>query len=273
MSVSDIDLRKAWDQLPSPDLEAMLQEELERKVPDDDKVLLLLHILEARESDEPLELTEHEREAFEQYKARMLARRKKPRHVPRWLSAVASLVLIVGLLVSIIPQQAEAETFWEMLQRWSDTVLEFFSGDGRKAGMPYSFETDNPGLQQVYDAVVEMGVTDPVVPMWLPEGYNLAELNSKATPMSQNLWAWFSDGENDIMYKLDIYDGEPAHQFYKDDVHYESYEKNGTIFNITKNLDEWIVVWTKDNIECFITLGCQEDTLRRILGSIFVMEE
>ena len=44
-----VDLRNQWEPLSTPELEAMLQAELDRKPPDDEKVILLLHILEARE--------------------------------------------------------------------------------------------------------------------------------------------------------------------------------------------------------------------------------
>lgn len=273
MNMSDIDLRKEWEQLPTPDLEARLQEELERNIPDDDKVLLLLHILEAREPDVPLELTEREREAFERYRQSILLRKKKPRHVPRWLSVAASLALIIGLLISVVPQQAEAETFWEMLQRWTSTVLSYIDRDEVLADVDYVFKTENPGLQQVYDAVVELGVTDPVVPMWLPDGYDLEYFTPKKTPMSTGVWSGFTCDESSIVFKIEVYNGEPAHQYYKDEKHYESYEKNGTIFNITKNINRWTVVWTNGNIECLLTLDCQEDTLRRILKSIYVSED
>lgn len=273
MNKSDIDLRREWERLPTPELEEMLQAELAKEVPNDDAVLLLLHILEAREPDVPLELTEREGIAFERYKQRIRARQKKPRHIPRWLSVAACMVLILGVLMTVIPQQAEAETFWEMLQRWSDTVLRYFGRDDEFGVLDYTYETDNPGLQQVYDSVIELGVTDPVVPMWLPDGYELEYFTPKKTPMSSGIWAGFTCDESSVVYKIEVYDGEPAHQFYKDDSHYESYEKNGTIFNITRNIDRWTVVWTNDNIECLLTLDCREDTLRRILKSIYVMEE
>lgn len=273
MNKSDIDLRREWERLPTPELEEMLQTELAKEVPNDDAVLLLLHILEAREPDVPLELTEREGIAFERYKQRIRARQKKPRHIPRWLSVAACMVLILGVLMTVIPQQAEAETFWEMLQRWSDTVLRYFGRDDEFGVLDYTFETDNPGLQQVYDAVVELGVTEPVVPMWLPEGAEIVELKSKNTPMLKGVWAVFSINGNDILFQISAFDGEPAHQYYKDDSHYESYEKNGTVFNITKNIDRWTVVWTKENVECSIAIDCQEDTLRRVLKSIYVMEE
>ena len=241
--------------------------------PDPDSVRLIMSILEERDAADPAPITSSEEAAWQQYQKRMAGLRKKPSPVRRWVAAVASVVLVVGLLFAVVPQQAEAETFWEMLQRWSSTVLVYFSGEGKKAEIEYTFETDNPGLQQVYDAVVELGVTDPLVPMWLPEGCDLTSIDVFQTPMLVGITARFSYKGSGIVYKLDLYDGEPAHQFYRDGSHYEEYEKNGMNFFITQNNGSWVAVWTKDNIECFLTLDCQEDTLRRILGSIYVMEE
>ena len=42
---------------------------------------------------------------------------------------------------------------------------------------------------------------------------------------------------------------------------------------IMRNIDNWVVVCTKDKTEFTITVDCQEDTLRRILESIYVMED
>ena len=268
-----IGLREMLEQLPTPKLDEMLQTELMKDVPDEEAVRVILRVLEDREKDEPKTFTPREEAAWKRYQERTALRKRKKLPDRRWLAMAASLVVVVFLVVTVIPQQAEAESFWEMLQRWSSTVLEIISGEGQKAGMPYTFETDNPGLQQVYEAVVELGVTEPVVPMWLPDGFELSEQNVIETPMLKGVYVCFSDGKKEIVYKLDLYDGEPAHQYYKDDTHSESYEKNGTIFNITKNLDEWVVVWTKDNIECSIFIDCQEDALRRVLESIYVMEE
>lgn len=268
-----IGLRESLEQLETAKLDELLQAELEKKSPDPDSVRLIVSVLEEREADTPVQVTPEEEAAWQQYRKRMEGLRKKPSPVRRWVAAVASVVLVVGLLFAVVPQQAEAETFWEMLQRWSSTVLGYFNRDDKFGEMNYVFETDNPGLQQVYDAVVELGVTDPVVPMWLPNGYEITRLETKNTPMLKGIFTWFSNENSEIVYKLEIYQGEPAHEFYRDDTHFESYEKNGTIYNITRNIDNWVVVYTRDNIEVTITADCQEDTLRRILGSIYVMED
>ena len=268
-----IGLRESLEQLETAKLDEMLQAELEKSTPDPDSIRLIMRILEGREAAAPEPITASEEAAWQQYQKRMAGLRKKPSPVRRWVAAVASVVLVVGLLFAVVPQQAEAETFWEMLQRWTATMLSYIDRDETLAEVDYVFETDNPGLQQVYDAVVELGVTDPVVPMWLPEEYVLTELDSQKTPMQTSTWAKFSYGEHAIVYKIDVFNGEPAHEFYRDDTYFESYEKNGTLYNITRNIDNWVVVYTRDNIEITIFVDCQEDTLRRILGSIYELED
>lgn len=273
MNEPNVDRRREWTQLATADLESLLRAELEKEAPDDDAILILLHILEAREPEEPLVLTERERRAFERYQKKVSLRQRKVLPFPRWLSVAACGVLILGLLVSVIPQQAEAETFWQMLQRISNNVLTFFDREDRFGKLDYIYETDNPGLQEVYEAVVSLGITEPVVPMWLPEGSVLLELKTTQTPVMTGLCATFSNDDEEIVYKIDIYGEEPAHQYYRDDTYYDRYERNGATYTITRNNDRWVVVWTKKNIECSIFMECQEDTLRRILRTIYVMEE
>ena len=48
---------------------------------------------------------------------------------------------------------------------------------------------------------------------------------------------------------------------------------NGVIHNLFRNEELWTVVWTRDNVECSVFIDCQEDALRRVLESIYVMEE
>ena len=266
-------LRESLDQLQTEELQTMLQTELERDTPDPDSVRLILNVLEDRESQRNQQLTEQKEAAWQKYRTKVAGLRKKPAKHLNALAKVASVVLIAGILFVTIPGQAQAETFWEMLQRWSNSVLEYFDRDRVRAELDYVFQTNNEGLQQVYDAVVELGVTEPAVPMWLPEDCNLTELSTNSTPMLTGLWARFSYGETGIIFSTIIYKGEPAHQYYKDDTHYETYEREGATYNITRNNDRWVVVWTKENIECSIFVDCKEDTLRRILSSIYKVED
>lgn len=267
-------LRGILDSLPTLQLQQMLDDELQKEKSDPAAVKLILTTLEARHAAQLKTGSVVSEEALQKYRAEMeeLFPRSPGR---RWapLLRVASVVLILGLLFAVVPQKAEAETFWEMLQRLSNSVIEYFNPREHISSIEYEFKTDNPGLQKVYDAVAELGVTEPVVPMWLPEGYEITACTVKITPMLSGVWATFSNKNSEIVYKLDVYDGKPAHQYYRDETFYEAYEQNGTVFNISKNNEWWIVIWTKENVECVLSLDCQEETLRRILKSIYIMED
>ena len=272
MKQFNIDLQQEFVQRSTTELELLLDEELKKQTPDDDVVLTLLHILKEREPNLPLQLSSREEDAVKRYQQkRNNAKRRKP-IARRLLSIAASVILILTMLFTIAPQEAEAETFWEMLQRITHTVLEYFNPRDSfdEAESNYVFETANPGLQQVYDEVIKLGISEPIVPMWLPEDSALTDLQFIETPMLKSIHTTFSYGDSEIIYKLELYNGEPARQYYKDGNHYEVHEWDGTKYHITKNNTRWVVVWEKEKIECSITLDCQEDTLRRILKSIYV---
>ena len=266
-------LRGEWDRLSIQQLESMLQQELERDNPDDDSVLQLLHLLEEQKSCEPLHMGEKEKIAWKTYQSRMKSRTKKPGNIRRWIAVAASLVLVVGMLFTLLPQKAEAETFFEMLARWTSDFFQLFSSDAdNNQSAEYLFVTDNPGLQELYDAVVKLGVTDPVVPMWLPDGSELVELKVVETPVQLGVQARFSIDALTMVFRVNLVDEVMARDFYREDQAPVEYERDGIIHNIMRNKEIWTVVWTRDRIECAIMMDCQEDTMYRILDSIYVME-
>lgn len=268
-----IGLRESLKELETEELQVMLQAELERDTSDPDSVRLILSVLEERETEKSAQLTEEKEAAWQEYQKKVSGLKRIP--AKRWnvLVRAASVILMIGVLFTAIPGQANAETFWEMLQRWSANLLEIVSPKEHISSTEYIFQTDNEGLQQVYDAVVELGITEPIVPMWLPEESVLTELVNKKSPTFKRIYARFTYNNSEITYKVDLLSSESAHQYYKDDTHHEVYEQNGVTYNIARNIGRWVAVWTKENIECSITIDCQEDTLRRILESIYVMEE
>lgn len=266
-------LRAALEQLPEEELKDLLQAELERPEPDGDSVRLILRVLEEKGRGREAPMTPRKEQAWQTYCRRVESlRRSRTLRLAPALRA-AAVVLVLTLCLAALPRQAQAETFWEMLQRISSTVMTYFNKEEEITELGYSFKTDNPGLQEVYDAVTELGVTDPVVPMWLPDGCELILVSEKKTPMKNEIAASFSLDGKEIIYKVDMYDGEPAHQFYRDETYYDSYERNGATYRITRNNDYFIVVWSKENIECSIAIYCNEEILQKILGSIYTMEE
>lgn len=267
-------LREILMQMSTEQLDELLQKELQKKPPDSLAVKLIMEVLEERDSSEPLEVDDVARAAWEEYK-QSITETQTLRLSWRWggtLLRVASVLLVLGMLLCVIPQEADAQSLWERFLHVTDSVFEFFDpGEKNDHRVAYKFETDNPGLQQVYDAVVELGITDPVVPMWLPEGYELEELKEECTPTKVEAHIRFVHADNYVVLKYEIYNESVTHRYYKDDSTCKTIEYGGITHNVMQNNDMLVAIWTRDNVECFLTVECQEDILYEILKSIYVM--
>lgn len=267
-------LRKILDDLSTDQLKQLLDEELQKENSDPASVKLLLAVLEERHAEEPKPVSSVSEEARQRYQERMEELfPPEPKKAWKPLLKVASVLLVCVVLFSpLLPQKAEAESFWEILQRLSNTVIEFFGREDVVIETVNTFETDNAGLQQVFDTAVEMGIENPMMPMWLMEA-RLQDIQTGQSPTVTALWASFLDGDTEIVYTLNVYEKEIKRRYYRDDSFYDSYEHNGVTYTISKNNSLWTAVWRKENVECSIFIDCQEETLRRILKSVYVMEE
>lgn len=267
---NELMLQRELETRSTDKLRTMLHRETEKDVPDDELVLTILHILEERELEVPGAESEREKTAVQMFRKRVRARRKGRLVLKSNLLRVASVLLVICLLFAMVPQQAEADSWWQRLTKWTDEFFGFFCHEEDTFRLEeYVFETDNPGLQQVYDAVVEMGVTIPAVPMWLPEGYELMECTSTITPRKSYIYARFLNNDREYALQITILNENSYKDYFKDDTDVKKHEKGGVTHNIIRNTESWSVTWIKDNIECFFTMDCTEDILHEIIESIY----
>lgn len=264
-----IDLLGSLKEMSSEQLSRLIQEETAKETPNDDLVLIALDILEDREKEEPVKLGPKGKAAWKKYQSKVRSRHPKTILIWKPLMQAASVVLIITLLFALLPTQANAETWWERLARWTDDFFSFFNPN--ESDVPedvYVFQTENKGLQQVYEAVVELGVTEPVVPMWLPSDYSLIELRKLETPTKKSVIATFSSDTGEVVLRINTLNGNERGQYYKDDSTVQQYENYGNIYNIIKNNQNTVVIWSQNNIESAFTIDCQEDVLYKIIESI-----
>lgn len=268
---NELMLRKELESVGSEQLRTMLHAETAKDVPDDDLVLTILHILEEREPDVPASASPREEAAWKQFRKRVKARKRRPLLSLRSIGNAAVLLLMIGLLMAAIPQQADADNWWDRIARWTDDFFGFFREEEEESFNleDYEFRTDNPGLQQVYDAVVELGVTEPVVPMWLPEGYELSEIIVNEMLDKEQIVTRFEYLENTLTFQTTVLSTDKSEQYLKDDTTVIMREICDTTFNIMRNNEIWVVAWDKNNIECSMAVDCQEDVLYEIIASIY----
>ena len=266
--------RRELEGLSTQLLDQMLREELQNVDGDPDIVNLILDILKEREKDMPTPIGSTEKIAWEKYMAKTKEKGDRPTNKRIWALRVASIVLVASILFVSISSEATAEPFWERIAKWTDSVFAFFSPDEPTQDVEeYQFRTEHPGLQEVYDAVTELGITEPVVPMWIPEGYTLLSCRTVNSLKKTTLTSFFQNGDKVISFNVAIYSEDVPNEYQKDDTEEKEFYHNGTKFHIIKNNTMWVTVWTMRNIECSISVNCQEDEVYKMIRSIYESEE
>lgn len=261
------------EQMPTEELRELLNRELHTEPVNEDAIRLLRGILRRRSENMTVTITPELQQAWEKYQKDTEAiwrGSRRNRRLRNWLirGGTAAAVLVV-LVIPIVPWEAGAESLWQTLTRWTAQVVEYFGPlDNDDRIVEYTFRTDNPGLQQVYDTVVEMGIEVPVVPMWLPEGYELVECKVEEFPSKKRIQSRFACDEDLLIFLVEAYDAEVSRQYQKDETYIGELEYGGVKYQLFKNLDNTVAIWVQTGAECSISADCQEEVLQQILKSI-----
>ena len=265
--------REELEKLPAPELEKILFAELDSESTDRDTVLQILSILKDRDSTERADCPVDAEEAWDKY---LIDRNKLTRDVPvarskprRWLGLVAAAVTVVFVLLMTVPQAVGADSIFDIIGRWTKDLFGFSHSSSNAPTEEYVFQTDNPGLQQIYDAVAELGVTQPIVPTWTPEGYELTEVMTFGQRLSTKVIAQMNKGDRYIIITFEIYGNGVSNKYPKDNMSAEEYEASGIKHYILPNEGKWTVVWNHENAECSVTVNEGKDTLYSLIDSIY----
>ena len=270
-------IRQMLEQMTTEQLRDMLDRELHTEPVNGDSIRLIRSILRDRNGNITVEMTPNLERAWEKYQRdtdKIWKASRRTWRIRSWtLRAAAAAAVFVLLLVPIVPQEVGAESLWDALVRWTADIVEFFGPDDNEDRIvEYKFQTDNPGLKQIYDAVVDLGITGPVVPMWLPEGYELEEFLTRNTPSKARVYSRFNNGESELVFYVDIYNADVSRMYQWDENVIDRYEHGGVVHRILQNLDLMSAVWSRNNVECCLSIDCQEEILHSILKSIYTTE-
>ena len=126
-----------------------------------------------------------------------------------------------------------------------------------------------PGLQQLYDKVTEMGVTEPIVPMWLPEGFAL--LSIKEIPLEVGGYkvnAVFEGNEKFISISYRV-SGDITTKFEKEKTAVELFDYADISHFILQNDENLSVTWTVAGVECSMGTNIVKEDVYTIIKSIY----
>lgn len=254
-----------WEEIPTAELDKILQFELEKEQPDERVVLPILKELQDREKDYPVA-----REEAVVLEGKLQAERpKRTLRKRNWVIA-ASAVAAVLCIVMALPRTVGAESIFGALFRWTSSVFQFIEsdGEGKTPEIDSNFSTNNPGLQKLYEEVANQGVTEEVVPKWLPDEYELVSLKTMDAPSGKKINATFEQGDEVILLTYKITSETPT-KIEKEDSSVEVFECSKISHFILENDGNISVTWKTEGTECLLVTNLKKDNIYNIIQSIY----
>ena len=263
--------REVLIHMSTEQLDEMLQQEVQKDMPDEEIVLTITAIIQDRESAQPVRVDDETLGAWEDFRKSCADDQAKTTAKKRsWIMRAAIIAVVAGLLVMTVPQAVGANSIFDVIAKWSERVFTFF---GSADDPVYVFETDHPGLQEIYDAVTEAGITQPVVPTWVPDGCELTELKVEEWPSKTKIQAVLKSEDTKFALTYLCHTKRTAHEYYKEAALVATVELEGISHHIIENDGTYTATWQIDRVEGSISADCQENTMISILESIYFMED
>ena len=255
------------EDMNSRELEALLKTELARDKKDYQQIHKILEKLKT----EAAELPEVSQEEVEQVTRQL----QKPQIVPltpaprtAWKKQVAIVAAVLCLVVLAAPVAYGIPSVQNAVAKWTDDIFWIESTETQVAPPEdYVFQTDNPGLQQLYDAVIELGITAPVVPMWLPEGSELESIKILESDTETRLSACFEVGGQEVFYHIILCDAEP--EMHKENENPKTWNLMGVQHYCVANDNSVKVIWANGKYMVRIGGNIEESDIYEIVKSIY----
>ena len=124
---------------------------------------------------------------------------------------------------------------------------------------------------ELRETFVSQGVSDPIVPYYLPEGYVIYNFQTVDTPQGINYFCTFSHPEHRNMLNLHytLHPTEYTSIYPKDEGTEELYESHGVEHYISSNDGYYRAVWGNDEVLCEIHGVPTREELIKMLESIY----
>ena len=195
------------------------------------------------------------------------ARSFKP-NARRWMSglvaAAAMIVLVFGMSLTA---NAFGFDVWEIIVQWTQETFHFaYSANHDKNLEPNG--TTNEEFAELQAAIDDYDISVSLVPTWLPDGYEEAEVEVLDTPKRRQFAAKYQCADKIIMIRIaDYFDAAPS-QIEQSGSLLDTYTSSGVEYYIFENNGMLQAAWINDNFECYISGPLSLEEIRQMIDSI-----
>lgn len=185
---------------------------------------------------------------------------KQLRRPKRYLVLIAAVIAVAGILT----MQAAGTTLFGSLARWSDETF----------GISFGYQADamerNPEYLPLQRAVEEAGITVPLVPKYLPEGYVQKEFHVYND--GTVLFSGYIAEDNEFGIQIQSSTLHKRSETQKVDEFPEIIIAGGIEHFVVINNHSYIAVWENGGFTCTITGVTDKIELHKMIESIYMEE-
>lgn len=201
----------------------------------------------------------------------------KQRRILRKPLLVAAIIVL--LIASLTIPVAGYGNLLEMIGSWTADQFTFITSGYRKNSGPAETDADKEEFSdpqigvELRQVLQEYGITESVVPSWLPDGFELiGDVSVQEYPNFDRLefFAYYESGDNTCTLSVTKVTDPLEGLIYEKTLNSpEIYTVGSVNHYIVQNTDSIIVAWYVDDLECSINSTMPESDLKRVIDSIY----
>lgn len=264
-----------YDSMTDSELEELLR--LDAMAPDGeesdtDALLYIMGVLADRRKNNgiPGKTAQESYESFKQHYLTDEAIQASPRrskcksHAGRWLRGLtAAAAVIAVILLGSITVRAMGFDLWEAVVTWAQETFHFGPGEQGEPNAKNIRQYDS-----LEEALAVMKENTNIVPTWIPDGYELVDIEITENPMSRKYFAIYQCGDMYLRITIQSYISSYPEQIEQSDGYVSTVVHNDISYYILENNDFTQAAWINGSYECYISGELTIDQLTKMIHSI-----
>jgi len=195
----------------------------------------------------------------------------KPLSRRRLRQVLVAAAIVVCFFVFALPPALGYESFFQMLGEWTSDTF-YFTPDAKPINEAQTGESPIPKeYQSLQEALADYGITEQLVPTWIPDGYMLEEISVRTSPIDSKVEfrADYKNSEASLSMRYVYRSALATRAYERDETEVEIYEMGGIQHYLFKNLERSVCTWYNGTIECSISLDGTYNDLKKMIDSIY----
>lgn len=184
-------------------------------------------------------------------------------------SIISVAAVLCVILAGSVTAKALGYDIWDAIIVWTKDTFGFETTVNEPKPSEYVKQIPEE-LTGLNDLMLNHGLSNKLIPSYIPEGYKMGSLEYDDLGDADTIFCQLSNGANDIMLIYSIHSGDStSFQLEKDALSPEKYESGGTTYYIMSNMDDYLVSWLSDNVECTILGIPSHDEALKMITSLY----